>query len=125
MDSLLLCGLALQTIHHFHGAVSLAPVDAVLHRAGASAMGHQQGREADVGPHHAVVRGQTGSDAFHALADGHLHATDISAAGVTWGTKTIKITNITALIHWNIGGRGWRVGEEEEEDITTLRGGKK
>lgn len=83
-------------------------------------MGHRRGRKADVGPHHAVVRGQTGSDAFHALADGHLHATDISAAGLTWGMKTINITNITTLIHWNIRGRGRRVSEEEE-DITTLR----
>lgn len=78
-------------------------------------MGHRRGRKADVGPHHAVVRGQTGSDAFHALADGHLHATDISAAGLTWGMKTINITNITTLIHWIIRGWGRRVSEEEED----------
>lgn len=96
---LLHCGLALQTVHHLHGAVTLAPIDAVCHQAALSGISHSGGHEANVGPHHAVVHGQTGSDAFYALADRHLDATDISAAGVTLEVKERQtITNVTLLV---------------------------
>lgn len=69
IGSLLHCGLALQTVHHLHGGVTFAPIDAVCRQAALRGVSHGRGRQANVGPHHAVVRGQTESDAFHALAD--------------------------------------------------------
>jgi len=81
---LLLDGGALQSVHHLQAAVALAPVDAEVLLGAAGGAGAQGGGgQAEAGPHHAVVQGQSVRDALCTLAHGQRHAARVAAAAVT------------------------------------------
>lgn len=82
-SSLLLHSLALETIHNLQGAVPLTPVDTVGQLAAFRAAHSHSGHQVDLGPHRAVEHGQQGGDSLHALVDGDLQPSGVTAARVT------------------------------------------
>lgn len=82
--------LSLQAIHYLDGAVPFAPVDGLGGLGLFRAAGGHLGRQAEVGPDHAVVDGQLGGDALHTLTHRDLHSTHIGTARVPCGGTEIQ-----------------------------------